>query len=168
MKIAEIVIPCLTAALIIYALFKKVNVYKAFLNGAAEALPQLVNILPALCTMLCAIEVLKSSGALDHVVAAIAPFTKRIGLESELVPLIILRPFSGSASLALLRETLLKYGADSHIGRAASVLVGSTETVFYTTAVYFGAVGVTKTRHALPAALISGLVGIAAGLALTG
>ena len=166
MRVAEIFIPCTAAALIIYALFKKVNVYKAFLEGAANSLPQLVSILPALATMLCAIEVMKSSGALMFAVKAIAPVTERIGLKSELVPIILLRPFSGSAALALLKDTLMEYGADSYIGRAASVLVGSTETIFYTTAVYFGAVHVTKTRHALPAAIISGLVGVAVGLLL--
>lgn len=166
MKAAELIIPCLIITLIIYALFKKVNVYKAFSDGVKEALPQLAGILPALAAMLCAIEIMKNSGALEFAVAATAPFSERIGIKSELVPMILLRPFSGSAALALLKDTLIKHGADSYIGRAASVIVGSTETVFYTTAVYFGAVGVTKTRHALPAALISGLVGTAVGLIL--
>lgn len=164
---AELAIPILIAALIVYALFKKVNVYKAFVDGAGEALPSLVSILPYLAAMLTSIELLRGSGALGTLIGAIAPAAERIGVPSELAPIIVLRPFSGSASLALLKDVLTQNGADSLVGRRASVLVGSTETVFYTVSVYFGSVGVTKTRHAIPAAVISGVVGIAAGLLLT-
>ncbi len=166
MKAADIAAPALVGVLIVYALIKKVNVYKAFVDGAAGAVPQLVAILPYLAAMLGAISLLRESGAIDFMVRLIRPATDRLGISSELVPLIALRPFSGSASLALLKDTLTECGADSRVGRAASVLVGSTETVFYTTAVYFGAVGVTKTRHAIPAALISGAVGVIVGLLL--
>ncbi len=160
------VIPVLIAVLIVYALIKKVNVYKAFVEGAGEALPGLVSILPYLAAMLTAIELLRGSGALAGLISLISPVTDRIGVASPLVPLIVLRPFSGSASLALLKDILTENGADSLVGRQASVIVGSTETVFYTVSVYFGAVGVTKTRQAIPAALISGLVGTLAGLLL--
>lgn len=164
MKAADMAAPVLVGALIVYALFKKVNVYKAFVDGAAGAVPQLIEILPYLAAMLGAIALLRGSGAIDLFVRVISPVTEKLGVSPELVPLIALRPFSGSASLALLKDVLVRNGADSTVGRAASVLVGSTETVFYTTAVYFGAVGVTKTRHAIPAALISGAVGVAVGL----
>lgn len=163
----SVIIPVLIAALIVCALVKKVNVYKAFVDGACEALPTLVSILPYLAAMLTAIEVLRSSGALGYLTGAISHVSERLGISSELVPLIVLRPFSGSASLALLKDILAANGADSLVGRQASVLVGSTETVFYTVSVYFGAVGVTKTRQAIPAALISGLAGVAVGLVLT-
>ena len=161
---AELIIPILMIALIIYALVKKVNVYKAFIEGAGQALPQLIEILPPLAAMLAAINVLRASGALDSAVGAIAPVITKLGVDKELAPLIILRPFSGSASLAMLRDTIIKCGADSQIGREAAVIVGSTETIFYTLTVYFGAAHVTKTRHALPAALISGAVGTIAGI----
>ena len=166
MRAAEIAIPLLIVALLAYALIKKVNIYKAFATGAADALPQLVSVLPYLAAMLTALEALKSSGALTALVGALRPAAQRIGLAPELIPLIVLRPFSGSASLALLKETLAQYGADSYIGRAAAVLVGSTETVFYTVALYFGSVGVTKTRQAIPASLIGGAVGAAIGILL--
>ncbi len=166
MRAADLAIPLLIALLIGFALVKKVNVYKAFIEGASEALPNLLSILPALAAMLAAIEVFRGSGALFWLVRALRPAAEAVGVPSELVPLILLRPFSGSASLALLKDVLVSSGPDGYIGRAASVIVGSTETVFYTISVYFGAVGVTKTRHAVPAALIAGLAGTAAGLIL--
>lgn len=164
MKAASLIIPILIALLIVYALIKKVNVYKAFIEGAGEALPSLIKILPYLAAMLVSIELLRGSGALEGVINAVSPVSSRLGVEPPLVPLIVLRPFSGSASLAILRDILMEHGPDSPTGRAASIIVGSTETVFYTVSVYFGAVGVTKTRQAIPAAIISGMVGVAAGM----
>lgn len=165
---AGLIVPSLIIALVIYALAKKVNIYKAFIEGAGEALPQLVSLLPSLAAMLAAINVLRASGALDLMVNTAAPLLNRFGVSGELAPLIVLRPFSGSASLAMMRDVMIKCGADSAEGRAATVIVGSTETIFYTMTVYFGAAGVTKTRHALPAALIAGAVGTAAGLVFAG
>ncbi len=165
-KTAELAVPCGIVLLLVYAVVKKVNIYKAFVEGAGQALPELVSILPSLAAMLAAISVLRGSGALDILTRALAPALAKAGIDSELAPLLILRPFSGSASLAMLRDTMLVCGADSATGRAASVMVGSTETIFYTMAVYFGAAGVNKTRHALPAALISGAVGAAVGILL--
>ena len=163
-RAAELLIPILTIALVVYALVKKVNIYKAFIEGAGQALPQLIEILPPLAAMLAAINVLRASGALDACVSVLTPALSKLGIDAELVPLIILRPFSGSASLAMLRDTIIKCGADSQVGREAAVIVGSTETIFYTLTVYFGAAHVTKTRHALPAALISGIIGTISGI----
>jgi len=165
-QLASLSVPILIIVLVGYALIKKVNIYKAFIEGAGKALPELINILPSLAAMLAAINVLRGSGALNTLTYALAPAFEAIGIKKELAPLIMLRPFSGSAALAMLKDTLVQYGADSYIGRAAAVLVGSTETIFYTIAVYFGAAGVTKTRHALPASLIAGAVGAAAGVLL--
>lgn len=166
MKWTSVAIPLLITALIVYALYKKVNVYKAFIEGVGESVRSLVSLLPCLAAMLTAISVLKGSGALGFFTELIAPAAEKIGVGAPLVPLILLRPFSGSGALAMLGELLTEHGADSPIGREASVIVGSTETVFYTVSVYFGAVGVTKTRHAIPSAVISGLVGTAVGLLL--
>lgn len=166
MKAASIAIPALIALLTVYALIKKVDVYKAFVEGAGEALPGLVSILPYLAAMLTGIELLRGSGALELIINALSPLSERLGIPSPLIPLIVLRPFSGSASLALLKDVLTEHGADGRVGRAASIIVGSTETVFYTVSVYFGAVGVTKTRQAVPAALIAGTVGTALGIIL--
>lgn len=166
MKWTAVAIPALIAVLLVYALIKKVNVYKAFIEGVGESARSLFSLLPYLAAMLTAISLLKGSGALSFFTDLISPLAERIGVKAPLVPLIALRPFSGSGSLAMLKEILTEYGADSPLGREASVIVGSTETVFYTVSVYFGAVGITKTRQAIPAAIISGLVGTAVGLAL--
>ena len=166
MRAAELAIPCLIGALLIYAFIKKVNIYKAFVEGAADALPELVRLIAPLAAMMTAIEVMRVSGLAEAVSGMLARVTEPVGIDGELLPIILLRPFSGSAALGLLEDVLKANGADGYIGRAASIIVGSTETVFYTTAVYFGAVGVTKTRHAIPAALIAGAVGTAAGLIL--
>ncbi|MCR5611226.1 MAG: spore maturation protein [Clostridiales bacterium] len=166
MKWSTLAIPVLVAVLLVYALVKKVNVYKAFIEGVGESLRSLVSLLPYLAAMLTAISLLKGSGALSFFTGLISPIAEKVGVKAPLVPLIALRPFSGSGALAMLKEILSEYGADSPVGREASVIVGSTETVFYTVSVYFGAVGVTKTRQAVPAAIISGLVGTAVGLVL--
>ncbi len=163
---AELVVPVLILALIAYSLCKKVNIYKAFIDGARSALPELVSILPSLGAMLAAISLFRGSGALDMLTGLTAPVFGALGIERGLVPLVMLRPFSGSAALAMLKDTISSCGADGYTGRAAAVLVGSTETIFYTTAVYFGAAGVTKTRHALPASLIAGAVGAVAAVLL--
>ena len=143
------VIPILVAALLAYALIRRVNPYEAFIRGAVDAVPTLLRVLPALAAMLGAITLLRGCGALD-----------------ALGNWLLLRPFSGSASLALLGDTLTRYGADSFVGRAASVCVGSTETIFYTLALYCGSVGISKTRHALPAALAGCTAGVVSGILL--
>ena len=148
------VIPILIAALLAYALIRRVNPYEAFIRGAADAVPTLLRVLPALAAML------------DALGNWLSPVFEKIGIPSELTPLILLRPFSGSASLALLGDTLTRYGADSFVGRAASVCVGSTETIFYTLALYCGSVGISKPRHALPAALAGCTAGVVSGILL--
>lgn len=162
-----LVIPCLVCLLAVYALFKRVNPYEAFAEGAAEAVPVILKVLPYLGAMLMAISVFRRSGAMDMLASLLHPVLRVFGIPAELIPLTVLRPFSGSASLALLQDVLLTYGADSFIGRAASVLVGSTETIFYTIALYCGSVGVRKTRHALPVALISGVFGVVSAIIFT-
>lgn len=133
----------------------------------ADAVPTLLRVLPALAAMLGAITLLRGCGALDALGNWLSPVFEKIGIPSELTPLILLRPFSGSASLALLGDTLTRYGADSFVGRAASVCVGSTETIFYTLALYCGSVGISKTRHALPAASLAGCTaGVVSGILL--
>lgn len=159
-------IPILVAALLAYALVRRVNPYEAFIRGAADAVPTILRVLPALAAMLGAISLLRGCGALDALNRWLSPVFEKIGIPAELTPLILLRPFSGSASLALLGDTLTLHGADSFIGRAASVCVGSTETIFYTLALYCGSVGISKTRHALPAALVGCAAGVLSGVFL--
>ena len=159
MKWVDIVLLALIAGVFVYALIKRVNPYEAFTEGAAEAVPTILRVLPSLGAMLAAISLFRLSGAMDALSGLLAPVLNRIGIPTELVTLTVLRPFSGSASLALLRDTLTTYGADSFVGSAASTLVGSSETIFYTLAVYCGSVGIKKARYAFPVSIICGLFG---------
>ena len=158
------ILPLMILGLIIYALIKRVDIYSAFTEGAAEALPMLIRILPYMAGMLAAIQALRAS--LEWLLGALSPAFNAMGLPAELAPLFILRPFSGSAALSLLGDVLTTYGPDTFTGVAASIMLGSTETIFYTIALYFGTVGIRRTRAALPAALISSVIGTAAAIVL--
>ena len=153
------VVPVVIFAIILCGIVKKQNVFDLFLCGAKEGITIALNILPALVGLMMAIEMFKASGALDLIVAALAPVGKALHFPSEVVPLALMRPISGSGSLSVFEGILKKYGADSYIGRVASVLQGSTETTFYTVAIYYGSVGISKTRHTLPAALSADFIG---------
>lgn len=166
MRAAEAFLALVPMGVILFATVKKVNVYNAFASGAKEALRALFNMLPYLAAMLAAVEALRGSGLLDGFVDLLRPAAQAVGIDPRILPLIVLRPFSGSASLALLKDTLTEVGPDSPAGRAAAVLVGSTETAFYTCALYLGSVGVNKSRQAIPAAAIGMAVGCAAALLL--
>ena len=122
----------------------------------------MLRIVPALVGLLTAVSMLRASGALDLAARLLAPLLDRVGVPSELLPLMLVRPISGSAALGVGAELIGTYGPDSYLGRVAAVMLGSTETTFYTIAVYFGAVGVTRTRYALPAALCADLTGFLA------
>lgn len=161
------IIPVLAAALLVYGLIRHVDVYEAFAEGAAEGLPVLLKILPYLAAMLVAVRLLNDGGVIDSLTQLLAPACRHIRLDARLLPLLLLRPFSGSASMAILTELFTAHGADSPVGLTASVLMGSSETIFYEVALYFGVVGVQKTRFAVPVALLAALVGAAASIAFT-
>lgn len=161
----KLLFPILIAVLLIYSLIKKSDPYSAFVEGARDAIPTLVQIFPNLALMLGAIAVFRAGGGFELLSSALSPALSRIGIPAELIPIIILRPFSGSGALALLADVIETHGADSFIGNCASVCVGSTETIVYTIALYCGAVGIKKTSYAIPVALISGAVGIITGIA---
>lgn len=158
------IMPAMILLLLGYALYKRVNLYDAFTRGAQEALPLLVQVLPFMAAMLIAMNLFRSSGALSVLISWIEPLLSRLGLPAELVPLLVLRPFSGGAALALLQDVFNSHGADSFLGLAASLMLGSTETIFYTVALYFGSVGVRKTRATVAVALLSGAVGAAVAI----
>ena len=153
------VVPVVIFAIVLCGIVKKLNVFDLFLSGAKEGITIALNILPALVGLMMAIEMFKASGALDLIVATLAPAGKALHFPSEVVPLALMRPISGSGAVSVFEGILRKYGADSYIGRVASVLQGSTETTFYTVAIYYGSIGVTKTRHTLPAALSADFIG---------
>ena len=146
----------LTAAL---ALRKKEDPYNLMLEGAAEGLKLLKSILPTLILLLTGVSMLRASGAVEVISTALAPLFRLVGIPEETALLVLIRPISGSAALAVGAELIGQYGADSQIGRTVAVMLGSTETTFYTISVYFGAAGIKKTRYTLPAALIADLTG---------
>ncbi|CDZ24297.1 hypothetical protein CCDG5_1182 [[Clostridium] cellulosi] len=152
-------VPIAILGIVLCGIIKKQNIFDLFLNGAKEGITVAFNILPALVGLMMAVEMFKASGAMDFIVSAFAPIGKALNFPSEVIPLAIMRPISGSGSLTVFESLLKTYGPDSFIGRVASVMQGSTETTFYTVAVYYGSVGVTKTRHTLPAALSADFIG---------
>lgn len=139
--------------------FRRVPLYDAFLEGAREGLDTARSILPALIAMLCAIRAFSACGLMGALCDFCAPALRLVGIPQETLPLMLLRPLSGSASLAMLQSILETYGPDSRVGLVASVMMGSSETVFYTCGVYLGAAGVKKSRHTIPCALIAWLAG---------
>lgn len=155
-------IPVVVAVVALYAIIKKVPVYSAFTEGAKEGFSVAIMIIPYLVAMLCAIGMLRASGALDAFCDLIAPVTNLIGLPSEVLPMGIMRSFSGGGAEGLMAELLETYGTQSQIGRIASVALGSTETTFYIVAVYFGSVGVSNTRHSIAAGLLGNLASLIA------
>ena len=150
--------------LLVYAAFRRVNVFDAFREGAAQALPLIGSILPTLAVFSAAMSLFRASGAFGLLSSFLSPALDLLGVDPALVPLLVVRPFSGSAALAALTDIFTQYGPDSRVGLTASVLLGSSETVFYTLALYFGGVGIKRTRFAVPAALLSLLTSVATGL----
>ena len=137
----------------LWALGKKVDVYDALVTGAREGLGVVVSILPALVALLSAVYMFRACGAMEWLSQVMAPLLTKLGVPPETVPLLLVRPLSGSGALAVGSDLIAAYGPDSAVGRTAAVMLGSTETTFYTVAVYFGAAGIKKTRYTVPAAL---------------
>ena len=161
----SMLVPGILAAVAITGTVKKVDVYQGLADGAMEGMKILLRILPALVGLLTAVHMLRASGLLDWLAQALAPVLHLLGIPSETVGLLLIRPVSGSGALGVGSELIQRYGADSLIGRTAAVMLGSTETTFYTIAVYFGAAGIRKTRFAIPAALTADAAGVLAAAA---
>jgi spore maturation protein B len=157
MSYTSYIIPVLIALIIIAGYIKKVDIFNEFIDGAYESLRVGINILPALIALMTAIGMFKSSGALLAFTELIAPFAEKIGFPPEALPLALIRPISGSGAVATFESILTDVPPDSFPGRVASVMMGASETTFYTVAVYFGATKVTKTRHTITACLTSDL-----------
>ena len=162
MNLSSLVVPVLLAAVAAVGLGKRVDVYSALTHGAEEGLTVLLRIIPALVGLLTAVSMFRASGAMEWLSVLCAPVLERLGIPPETTPLMLVRPVSGSGALAVGTDLMTTYGPDSYIGRVAAVMLGSTETTFYTIAVYFGSAGIHRTRHAVPAALTADLVGFAA------
>lgn len=148
----------------IYASLKKIDVFDSFITGAKKGFEISVNLIPYLVAMMVAIGMLKASGFFDVVYAFAAPYLSQLGIPADILPLALLRPFSGSASLGITADIVHAHGGDALISRIAATMMGSTETTFYVIAVYFGAVGIRRTRHAIPAGILADIAGITASI----
>ncbi len=161
-------IPIIIAIIVIYGLLEKNKVYDTFVEGAKDGIEIVVKLFPTLLGLFIAIGALRSSGVLDCIIQFIAPITNILHIPSEIMPLAILRPISGSASTAVATDIMTNFGVDSKIGLIASTIMGSTETTFYTIAIYTSCVGIKKTRFVLACALLGDLVGMLASVVIWG
>lgn len=153
--------------IVTYGLVKKVNVYESFTSGAKEGFTTAVNIIPFLVGMLVAIGILRASGTMDLLTKAISPITSALGVPGEVIPMALIRPLSGGGAQGMMTELITNHGPDSVIGRMAAIMMGSTDTTLYILAVYFGAVGITKQRHALVTGLLADLAGLTVAILMT-
>lgn len=147
-----------------YGAYKKINIFDVFVGGARDGLTTSINILPYLIAMIVAVGMLKASGFFELLGLMLAPFLEAIGMPTELLPLALMRPFSGSASTAIMSSIIQENGGNSLIAKTAATMMGSTETTFYVIAIYFGSIGIKRTRHAIPAGLLADLAGITASV----
>ena len=154
-----LIVPSLLVAVAAWCVYKKVDLFTAMTAGAKDGWQVVKSILPSLVVLLTAVYMLRASGALETLADFCAPVFSLLGIPPETAALIFLRPVSGSGALAVGSELMSRFGPNSYVGRCAAVMLGSTETTFYVIAVYFGAAGIKKTRHAVPAALMADLTG---------
>ena len=162
MNLSSLVIPVLLSSAAVYGMGRRVDVYAALTHGAEEGLSVLMRIVPALVGLLTAVSMFRASGAMEFLSGLCAPALEVLGIPPETAPLMLIRPVSGGGALAVASDLMTVHGPDSYVGRVAAVMMGSTETTFYTIAVYFGSAGIHRTRHAVPAALTADLVGFLA------
>ena len=155
-------VPVLMLAVALWGLAKRVDLWSALIDGAGEGLRVTLRILPPLIALLTAVYLLRASGALELLGGLLEPILSAVGIPVETIGLLLVRPVSGSAALGVGAELISTYGPDSLVGRTAAVMLGSTETTFYTVAVYFGAAKVARSRYAIPAALCGDIVGFLA------
>lgn len=155
----DYLVPLLLLGVSLLALKRQEDAYDLLLSGAAEGLKMLLSIVPALVVLMTAVSMLRSSGAMELLSRFLAPVFSFFGIPPETAPLVLIRPISGSAALAVGAELMATHGVDSQTGRTVAVMLGSTETTFYAISVYFGAAGIRKTRYTVPAALFADFVG---------
>ena len=155
----DYIVPILLLTASLLALRKQESSYELLLDGASDGLRLLVSLVPTLILLLTAVTMLRASGAMEAISDFLSPAFQFVGIPPETAMLVLIRPISGSAALAVGADLMARYGVDSLVGRTAAVMLGSTETTFYTISVYFGAAGIKKTRYTLPAALFADFVG---------
>lgn len=155
----DYIVPLLLFAVCAFALGRQENSYGLLLEGASEGLKLMTVLTPTLILLLTAVTMLRASGAIELAAKYLSPLFSFFGIPPEMALLVLIRPISGSAALAVGAELMTRYGVDSQIGRTAAVMLGSTETTFYTISIYFGSLGIKSTRYTLPAALLADLTG---------
>lgn len=155
--IGSILVPLLILCVAVFALYKKVEIFSALTDGAKDGLRTVYSILPPLVALFSGIYMLRASGALEAMAGLLSPVLELLGIPAETASILFLRPFSGSGALAVGTELMQSFGAESFVGRCAAVMLGSTETTFYVIGIYFGSLGIKKTRHAIPSALAADL-----------
>ncbi len=163
-QISDYAIPAIFIIIILAAIFKKVKAYDLFIDGAKDGIDTVIRIIPSLVGLLVAVGVFKSSGALDLLILLLRPVIDLLGMPPEVAPLALLRPISGSASFAFVTEIIKAFGPDTYEGRVAATMMGSTETIFYTLAVYYGSVGIKNIRYTLVAAIMADIISVIASL----
>lgn len=156
---SDYIVPVLLLIVSVTALRKRENAYDLLICGAADGLKLLITLVPTLILLLTAVTMLRASGAMEWISIFLSPVFSVFGIPPETAMLVLIRPFSGSAALAIGAELMAKFGVDSRIGRTAAIMLGSTETTFYAISVYFGAAGIKRTRYTVPAALVADLSG---------
>lgn len=158
MSLTTLVVPVILCFTACFAMHRRIDVYSALTKGAEEGLTVLLHILPSLIGLLTAVYMFRVSGAMEFLSAHLSPVLEMLGIPAETAPLLFIRPISGSGALAVGSDIMSEFGVDSYIGRVTAVMLGSSETTFYTIAIYYGSAGIVKTRYTIPAALCADLV----------
>ncbi|HET7560463.1 MAG TPA: nucleoside recognition domain-containing protein [Limnochordia bacterium] len=164
MNAAAFAIPALLVGIVLFGVWRRIDVFEAFIEGANEGLLLVVRIVPYIIAIYLAIGLFRDSGALDMLTAALGPVLTWLGIPGPILPVLLVRPMSGSASFGLIADVLKRYGPDSLIGHMASILHSSSDTTLFVLALYCGAVGIRNTRYALPVLLVGDAVGFAAAI----
>ena len=165
--LSKIIIPLFVLLIIFFGVKKKVNVYDSFLEGAKEGLVMVFHITPTIIAMVFAVNIFLDSKFLEGVLGFLEPFLNNTNIPMDIIPMALLRPISGTASLAIMNDIFINFGPDSFVGRLASTLQGCTDTTIYVLALYFGSIKVTKTRYSLKVGLFADLCGIIAAFVIT-
>lgn len=161
-----LMIPFVVFIIVFYGAYKKIDVYNSFITGSKESFDMIMHLFPTMLAMVFAVNIFIKSGLLQDITKFINPFLHILNIPSEIIPMALIRPISGSSSLAILNNILENYGPDSFVGRLASVMQGSTDTTFYVLTLYFGSIGIKKIKYALWAGLFADFIGIISSIVI--
>lgn len=163
-NISDLIIPIMVLGIVLYGIIKKINVYDVFVDGAQESYDMIITMFPCMLAMIFGVNIFIKSGILEYIFSFFGNILELLHIPVEIIPMAIMRPISGSSSLAILNTILENYGPDSFIGRLASVIQGSTDTTFYILTLYFGSIGIKKIRYSLWAGLAADVIGIVSAI----